>query len=206
MLDPGTDIYLVKKDDGFIQYSGSSMYAVAGVRPDGKWALVALSKNADTVDWDIPLLAGKGSVTFDLCRANQSVKYQCSGTVTFTDGKASVPIAANEEISLLAETATERCIRCPTTERPPRARRHPPRPRQRAQQELPPHAPSSLPASPRPQASAHPTMSPSARTQCFSPHSVMAQPPPSPQEAAVPHNIYTSMGTHGAAPPGPRSP
>lgn len=92
--------------------------AAAGLRPDGRWALAVVNETLGTgwehARWDdpanyritfqVPELAGTGSVLFDLCRTNAEVAVQCGATVEVTDGRVALDLVSLELLTLVARS------------------------------------------------------------------------------------------------------
>jgi hypothetical protein len=92
------------------------LHAAAGVRPDGRWVLAAVNHTPGgggqhssfeapanyRVTFVVPELAGRPSLTFELCRTNPEVAVQCGETVALTNGRATLEVAHLELITLVA--------------------------------------------------------------------------------------------------------
>ena len=92
------------------------LQAAAGRRPDGRYALAVVNDTTgidapprtswdpptpDQVTFEVPELAGRGSVTLDLCRTGAEVQAQCGESAVLEDGRVTFELASLELITLV---------------------------------------------------------------------------------------------------------
>jgi len=86
--------------------SNPSLTAIAGVRPEGKWALAAVSNGGGPVTFDVKELAGESGLAFTVYRCKSGDRKE-DGTVEMQNGHVSVGIGGGEVVGLVATEATE---------------------------------------------------------------------------------------------------